>query len=828
MALLAMSAAHATRAPLADGAELLETLTLQMTTTLSWPAAAPGAGTSPSTTVGTPRSAAPSSPRHLPPVDTQLLAVRLNGVDLDDVVTTLHWPDQVALPDPAWLDMHLRLPDTPPVAYEGRSYRVLERVAGIDWRIDASSQTLVIDAPPAAFAGARVAMDSGPPLATATASPGGFANYELQWQRSTSAVGSGLGRDTTSALVELGGFHAGGAGRLTALLRQGNGMTQRTRLDTTWTHDMPARMASLRLGDSIGRAGAWGRAVRFGGVQWGTDFSMQPGFLAFPLPSMQGLAALPSTVDVYVNNTLRMQSQVPAGPFDLTDVPIVTGQGQVRMVVRDLLGREQVVMQPYYVSPSLLRPGLDAFSYELGAVREDYGVESNRYGDLIATATHKRGISERFTRELRGELVGRQLTAGATGIWLMPRVGVLNGTVAASHGPDGQGAMAGAGLDHQDAHWSGSVQARYSGREFRQLGQASGPVGLAGGQMDALPGSMYRNTPRFTLSAALGTAWRGAAVGASVVEQQSWEGERTRILSLNAGRNLAGFATLGLFMLRDVSNGVSTVAITLSRVLDNRTSANLSTTRTRDAERSSNFGSLQLQRSAADNDGFSYQANVDQGHQSRATLQGLWQGEKVALGGGVARSGGSEDLRVGASGGLAVMGRSVFLSRRIEGSFAVVEVSDYAGVQVLHDNRPVTRTDSNGRALVSGLRGYEPNRIGVNAADLPFDAEVEGLELMLVPPTRSGTALKIPVTRSLSASFRLVDAQGTAVPAGSQVRVAGGTRSFPVGFDGKAYLSGLTPRTQVQADWLGGSCHATLELPTKAEEMPELGTLRCL
>lgn len=828
LAVLAMSAAHAMRSPSvtghagADGDTSIDTLVLRMSTTMSWP----GAGTVP-----LPAGALPTAPLHAPPrppLDTQLLAVRLNGVELDDVVATLNGPQGMALPDTTWAEMHLRVPDGPPLRFDGRDYRVLERVAGLNWRIDESSQTLVIDAPPAAFAGARVTMDSRPPPASVTSAPGGYANYELQWQRSTSAVGSGLGRDTTSALLEFGGFHAGGSGRLTALVRQGDQLGQRTRLDTTWVRDVPDKLASLRVGDSIGRAGAWGRAVRFGGVQWSTDFSMQPGFLAFPLPSMRGEAALPSTVDVYVNNTLRSQSQVPAGPFDLTDLPIVTGQGQVRMVVRDLLGREQVILQPYYVSPSLLRPGLTSFSYELGAIREDYGVESNHYGRAMATATHKRGLTERFTSELRAELVGRQLTAGTSGVLLIPSVGVGNLSVAGSQGPDGHGAMTALGLDHQGSNWSGTVQARYSTPGFRQLGQPRGPVGMAVSQMTGLPGSMYRNTPRLSLSSALGTSWRGTAMGVSVVEQQSWEGERTRVVSFNAGRDLGGFATLGLFVLRDVTNHANTVAITVSRVLDGRTSANATATRSRDPQQTSDYGSLQIQRSALDNQGFSYQATVDRGEQGRANVQGLWQGEKVALSGGYARSRGSDDLRLGASGGVAAVGGSVFMSRRIDGSFAVVEVGDYADVQVLHDNRPVARTDAKGRALVSGLRGYEPNRISVNASDLPFDAEVDGLELVLVSPARSGTSLKIPVTRSRSASFRLVDANGVAVPAGSLVRVPGGERRFPVGFDGKAFLSGMGLRTEIEASWPGHTCQAQVDLPAEADEMPELGTVSCL
>src|SRR5690606_33986532 len=117
--------------------------------------------------------------------------------------------------------------------------------------------------------------------------------------------------------------------------------------------------------------------VRFGGVQWATNFATQPGFVSLSRPAMQGEAALPSTLELYVNDTLRLKRDVPAGPFSIQDLPVMTGRGEARLVVTDLLGREQVIVAPYYASPRLLDPGLNAWSYEIGAVREDYGLFSN-------------------------------------------------------------------------------------------------------------------------------------------------------------------------------------------------------------------------------------------------------------------------------------------------------------------------------------------------------------------------------------------------------------------------------------------------------------------
>ena len=117
---------------------------------------------------------------------------------------------------------------------------------------------------------------------------------------------------------------------------------------------MPASMTSFRLGDTNSRPGQWGGAVHFGGIQWATNFTTQPRFVPFPTLAVAGEAILPSTVDVFVNNALRMHTDVPSGPFSLTNVPVLSGQGDANIVVKDILGREQIITLPYYVTPQLL------------------------------------------------------------------------------------------------------------------------------------------------------------------------------------------------------------------------------------------------------------------------------------------------------------------------------------------------------------------------------------------------------------------------------------------------------------------------------------------
>jgi outer membrane usher protein len=94
------------------------------------------------------------------------------------------------------------------------------------------------------------------------------------------------------------------------------------RLDTTFTHDFPSRLETLCVGDAISTPGSWGSAVRFGGVQWGTNFAIRPDLITAPLLTAGGVAVVPSTVDVYLNNQAVSTQRVPPGPFVIDRLPV--------------------------------------------------------------------------------------------------------------------------------------------------------------------------------------------------------------------------------------------------------------------------------------------------------------------------------------------------------------------------------------------------------------------------------------------------------------------------------------------------------------------------
>lgn len=735
--------------------------------------------------------------------DLLLLAIRINGFDNGEVVRVLRLiRGGSAVAERHLRSWHLAPPAGERLQVDGESYVRLADMAGVECYIDPVSQTLVVKAPASAFVATSLIYGNEGSVQLTPSRTGGFLNYDLSWQRDGARASSG-------GLFELGAFNAWGSGIATVLWNNGSLRSGWVRLDTTWNKDIPERMQSIHFGDAISRAGSWGRSVRFGGIQWTTDFATQPGFIVQPQPSMRGEAIVPSTLDVYLNNVRLLQSDVPPGPFDLTNIPVVTGQGELRLVVHDLLGRQQVITQPYYASQQLLKPGLHDFTYEAGLIRQDYGIASANYGRFIVAATDRRGISAGFTRELRAEILNDQQTMGASGVWLLPKLGAIHlGTlsfgVALSRGPDGHGRLLAVGAERQGRDVSISLQAQQADRNFVQLGQ--------------LPGY----TPRHTLGANVSFPLRGRGFGLSYTQRSTWESRNQRMLSANYSLRLGRLGQLGMYALRNLSDEPTlTIGITLTIPLDARTTLSADSYRQDGQGRSM----LQLQRNTPTGEGFGYRllAGDDEHYLAGATVNS----DRMTLTAESAQFGHQTGHRLGVNGGIAGTGGGVFLSRRVDDSFAVVQVADYSGVRVYRDNHEVSRTDEHGLALIPRLRAYQKNALRIEQADLPVEAEVDTLELTSTPALRSGVVVDFPVRRSRNATFRLTDDNGMDLPPGANVRLEGDSRKFPVGFNGSVFVTGLKTHNRLIGEWAGRQCDVELTLAASAEPMPDLGTLTC-
>lgn len=695
-------------------------------------------------------------------------------------------------------------PESAAIQYQGETYFPLSALSDVSHRYDSKELTLMIEVRPNAFVRSRLTnrYDDLPP--PAKPAPGGFVNYDLYFSRLVDST-------QRSGLFELGYFNARGVGTSNMLVDQLGSSSRMTRLDTTWTMDTPEKLRTLRLGDAINVAGSWGRSVRFGGFQYGSNFATQPGFVSFPSQSIAGQAVFPSTVDVFVNNALVTRQSVAPGPFSISNLPVITGAGEVQLVVRDLLGREQIISRPFYASQALLRTGLKTFSYELGLVRENFGIDSNAYGNWLASGTYRRGLTDSLTGEVHAEAMPSQTTAGAGVDYLIAQVGMLSAYAVGSHGKSGKGGLMLIGIERQADPWSLGARMQWTSSGFAQVGQAaallppiySGSVSLSyvGGAAGSVSVAYVGEHKRDQVDTRIATASYSVSVGS------------IGSLSVSALRNLTGDFNTSIFALLSIPLGATTSLSLSSQSMRN----------SRQEGRNDFTTTLQSNLPMGEGYGYRLQARSDNSTQASLSLQNNFATSTLEL----AQSLGVTATRLGLSGGVAILGGDAFLSRRIDQSFAVVRIPDYPNVRILTDNQPAGRTDADGNALIPRLRAYDVNVISIDQRDLPMDAQISALKVEVVPYFRSGIDVPFPIKFSNGATFTIHLEDGTPLPAGASVQEIGSTVVYPVGYDGEVYVMGLNPATKLRATWNGQSCEFAVSFTRSADPLPDLGIFIC-
>ncbi|MFT3762899.1 MAG: hypothetical protein QM761_09910 [Pseudoxanthomonas sp.] len=86
------------------------------------------------------------------------------------------------------------------------------------------------------------------------------------------------------------------------------------RLDTRWQYIDARAVRSYIVGDFNSNALGWNNSVRLAGLQIASDFEQRADIVTAALPQFSGSAALPSTLDLYVNQQKVYSGQVPSGP----------------------------------------------------------------------------------------------------------------------------------------------------------------------------------------------------------------------------------------------------------------------------------------------------------------------------------------------------------------------------------------------------------------------------------------------------------------------------------------------------------------------------------
>ena len=692
-------------------------------------------------------------------------------------------------------------------------------------RLDEATQTLVVEAADVALVPAELGSGSrGAPLAPLSPSGwGAVLDYDLSGTYSLQQQGGGGQRSTGGALLDLRAFSPYGVLQTTGLINMTPYPGRPPR--SAWAPRIPTpnRMncaagvpATWSPGPCPEPRGAPGRRA----VVQRFQPTPRPDHLSAAGGQCLGRGALDDRCD---DRTASASSANRCSrPFAVRTLPVVTGAGEIAVTVLDALGRQTLVTMPFYASSALLKPGLASYSVEAGAVRQNYGLITDRYQGSAGSGSMRYGVTDWLTLESHAEATGTLAVFGAGAAVGVGSLGVFNAAVSGSKargalsldrsaGGDA-GGQASAGFRRVSQSLSFSVNGTYATLGYRDIAAVNGaPVpkstlnasmGYSFGQLGQRRRRLHRIRSRDGRCRARSVAGRGV--------RSLFSSPRVALATMSYSAPIAGLASFyatGFKDLRDNHNygvgfGISfalgpSTSASVGGSLDNgRATPSLSVSKYTQTENDYGYLVQDFRRPQP--------AAPGTGRVSQPMGRGRCRGGPVA---GPGRRARWRERRAGLGGWPPVCQRPDLRQlrggehRRCRGRAGAVrepagrhhqfQRASAGAVAVVVSEQPAR---GGYRAAAGGHRGR---------ADLAAGAPVGPVGRQVVD---------FHVRKVLAAVLTLHDASGKAVPIGSVAKVEG-AEAQPVGFDGQAYVTGLKPKNRVEVTLPDGkSCSRAVRL----------------
>lgn len=594
------------------------------------------------------------------------------------------------------------------------------------------------------------------------------------------------------------------------------------RYDTTLLVTNEDEATTWSVGDVISDALSWSTSVRMGGISYGRDFSLRPDLVTWPLPAFSGEAAVPTSVDLFINGYRSGSTQLQPGPFTLTNLPYINGAGDAVLITTDALGRQVSTTLPFYVTSDLLKQGLSDGAVTLGSLRRNYGIQNFDYGPAAGSGSYRYGLTDWLTLEGHGEAAEDLALTGAGTVLKLGRFGVVNSSYTRSRMRGDSGGQVGWGYQYSTSAFSVATQHSRRDQKFGNLALYDQPTVYD--TNDKPIASFSRNTDQYSLTFNMG---QYGNIGAAWIGVESFDNQKTELLNLSWSRNLWGASSIYLAASRDQQQGDWTFALSLQVPLGERDSAAVTFEKTPD---SGSTQRINYNHSMPSDGGFGWNMAWANQSQSRSYQQATlgWRNNNIELQGG---GYGEKDMMTWwgeAMGSLVLMDGELFAANKINDAFVVISTDGHPDVPVNYENQPVGKTNNNGYLLVSGVSAYYPASYSIDTLNLPADTRLKETERRIAIRRHSGYLVDFPMEQERVASVILHDARGQAIPVGSQVRRASRS-SAVVGYDGIAWLENLSDVNALDVALPDGKqCTATLTVGANPQhKLQTYGPLVC-
>jgi len=535
--------------------------------------------------------------------------------------------------------------------------------------------------------------------------------------------------------------------------------------------DRPVQLQRVMLGDLVPAVQKLSPSAVLSGLSVRRLFTLQADFSPYPQLDLHHLLPLPATVALSLNEEPLREWQVKPGELVFTDWLRDTGQGEVKLRIKDLFGREQEIIHPYLVSSALLAAGLHDYQYDAGWQRLAFGQTDLRWGNWVITGRHRYGLSAQVTAGLGFEwLSDRQLfLPELTWVW----GGRLHNTLNLAYLSQASGDAGGGSL--------------YSTFQHRQFSVSLGVARYTETYQEDNDALRSRESAEFTWHP--GKPW--ASVALRYEQSRDWhQNSPKQLLGLSYQHSVSPDWQILLNLRQQTQDAQTEWAVFAS--LHYRLGKNRRLRLTTQVQAEQQQHKLSLSQSIERGSSTGYRLSLQQNPTQDWQAEGRWQAQGQY--GSLDTIYTQQTASLGWAGAIAWLpGYGLSASRPIADSFALVETGK-SQVPIQVGGRTLGVTGSDGRVLIPEISAFYENRVQIPLEVLPLNYTLSEPVQYLRPPSRSGSVLRFDLQRFTAVEGSLSRDDGTAVSASAiQLTLNNQTHSGEVGKAGYFYLENLPP-----------------------------------
>lgn len=625
-----------------------------------------------------------------------------------------------------------------------------------------------------------------------------FVNYQLSAQQSRNDQ---TGHNNSHDLYVNSGLNLG-----VWRLRSNNTFRSDAKGDRTWSRaytylqrDLPGAHSQLTLGETFTPGDVF-RSVPIRGVQIASDMSMLPDSQQHYAPTIRGVAQTRARLEIRQNGFPVYSTYVSAGPYEINDLTLASGSGELEIILTEADGQVRRFTQPYATLTNLLREGVWRYSASAGRYNAPFDAtdDSMLWQGTLAIGT-------RLNSTLYGGLMSNDFYQAATlGIGKsLGSIGALSFDVTRSsaqtepeksqHTVQGMSYSVKYGKSFETRTNLRFAGYRYSTEGYRDFTEAvrerSADQRFRGSRRSMLEASVFQDIGLYS------------SLSLIFSQENYWQlddAQRQFQLNFSSRFNTVSYSLYASQSLNDDEFNERQYGLTISVPLE----FGRSTTATYDLRQ--NSGQLNHRAALsgrAQNGLLNYRASAasnESGRQS-AELSLGYLAPFASLGAGITQGTGFSTLSLNASGALLLHADGLETGPYLGETSGLIHVPNIANVGLLNDSS--ARTNDRGYALIPYLHPFRINRVILDTDQLDPNVEIDNGVTQVVP--RRGAVVKalFPARKVERLLVSTRNQYGTALPFGAQISNADGHVLGIVGQAGQSLLSTVEGQQTIHVRW---------------------------